>query len=131
MLKSEPSASEPTDMLLPAVIAQATDPLAVVAYLSKRRDALAEELGMTEHLLHAAWKLVPADPNILRAPYKSDVAATCRECGESTKWRTGTGFAKCQPACHRQGHRKMAIPQEVWDILEGKIDLSNESLDDD
>lgn len=136
---TEPSAVEPTDILLPMSQGLHTDPLAVVAFLSKRRDELANELAMIEASLKAAWLVVPVDKNILRAAYKSDIPATCRECGRPTRWRTGTGFAQCQPDCstRAQGHprrAKLAIPQEVWDILEGgtlRVGEAEESLDDD
>lgn len=138
-IPDNPSPSEaPTEILLPSNQGIATDPLSVVAFLSKRRDELVEELAMIKASLDAAWAVVPVDKSILRAAYKADIVATCRECGRPTKWRTGTGFAQCQPSCTaraegRAKRAKLAIPDSVWDILDGKVGMATdpESLDDD
>jgi len=143
----KPSPAEPSDVpLLPVEnIPVEVDPLAVVAFLSRERDMLVERLAMTEQLLKDAWKNVPVDNRILREAFKVDSPATCVECGQPTKWRTGSGRVRCHrrvagvlemicssvPGTRRP---KMGIPDEVWDILDGKVgaaDADLESLDDD
>lgn len=142
-----PSPAEPSDLpLLPVEnIPVEVDPLAVVAFLSREREMLIERLAMTEQLLKDAWKNVPVDNRILREASRADIAATCVECGQPTKWRTGTGKVRChkkingilEMVCSSipgTKKAKMGIPDAVWDILDGKVGVADgelESLDDD
>ena len=106
---------------LEAPIAHPTnDDLAEVRRLSHRIVELQRELHDIETQLAAAWKRVPTDETILRRPYKSDIAVTCTECGMKTKWRLGTGAAKCQPVCVEKIHtvrETKGISSNVWNIL--------------
>lgn len=96
---------------------------------------LESDLDDARRALRDAWKLVPFDPSVTRKPYKSDIQATCRECGGPTLWRDNKGHARHVGGCPTSKQvRKTThgIPQAVWDILDGLTGSENdEKLDDD
>ena len=110
--------------------------MTVVHNLSGVVARLEQELELARLQLRDAWALVPVDSSILKKPYKSDIAVTCRVCGKPTVWRTAKGLAEHQPECpaassHSFG-RKNNVSQEVWDMLRGLTgDDNDESLDDE
>jgi hypothetical protein len=59
---------------------------------------LEQELDLARLQLRDAWARVPFDSTILKKPYKSDIAVTCRACGKPTVWRTARGLAEHQPS---------------------------------
>lgn len=112
--------------------------LAEVVHLSGVVARLEQELELARVQLRDAWARVPADPRILRGPYRSDIAIPCSECSKPTRWRTGKGIAmhphgRCEMAGKGRRHT-LGIPQDVWDIIEGKglvPEVFDGSLDDD
>ena len=109
--------------------------LSEVHFLSGHVARLEQELDLARLQLRDAWARVPFDPTVLLKPYKSDIAATCRVCGKSTKWRTSRHLAECQPECRvATGHGgRASISDDVWALL-STIDQpasEDESLDDD
>lgn len=125
---TEPSRAESSE-LVPVLSQQ---DLVEVASLSSRVARLEQELELARLQLRDAWARVPCDERLVKPAYQSDIKATCKECGQLTKWRV-QGMALCQPACKVARERVKTthgIPQAVWDILEGVSEVE-ESLDDD
>ncbi len=92
---------------------------------------LQQELELAQLRLRDAWARVPFDANVLRKPWKSDIAVTCRACGKPTLWRTARGIAEHMPECPTVGLiPKGKISDDVWAILSG-LDNDDEKLDDD
>lgn len=94
---------------------------------------LRQELELAELRLRDAWALVPFDPAVLRKPWRSDIAISCRACGKPTTWRTARGLAEhpeCPDVARHRG--RAGVSDDVWAILSGlKSDKEEESLDDD
>lgn len=92
---------------------------------------LEQELDLARLQLRDAWARVPFDSSLLKKPWKSDIAVTCRACGKPTVWRTAKGIAEHQPECPTESVRRIpTISSDVWDILRG-LDTDDENLDDD
>ena len=105
--------------------------MAEVCALNAHIVALEREIEFTRLQLKQAWTRVPFDATIVRQPYKSDIAVTCRECGHQTKWRTGKGIAQCQPLCQEPRKvRASKVNDDLWNILNGAPAVE-ENLDDD
>ena len=97
----------------------------------------AQELELLNMQLRDAWARVPSDATLVKRPFRSDIRATCRNCGIQTFWRTGRGLAQCFPECKNEAREasrpssKQSLPQFVWDILTGDSDDPAGSLDDE
>lgn len=90
---------------------------------------LEQELDLARLQLRDAWARVPYDPEVLKKPWKSDIAVTCRACGKPTRWRTAKGIAEHFGACPSE-IRMPKVSSDVWAILLGE-GVVEESLDDD
>ena len=94
---------------------------------------LQQELELAQLQLRDAWARVPFDPTILKKPWKSDIAVSCRSCGKPTRWRTGRGIAEHMPECPTEVHiPRGRVSDNVWNMLAGFTESPmDESLDDD
>lgn len=105
--------------------------MAEVIQLSGRVARLEQDLELARLQLRDAWARVPYDPSVLKRPYQSDIAITCRACGKPTRWRTARGIAEHMPECPSTlAVRRESISADVFSILQG-LDTDDENLDDD
>jgi hypothetical protein len=110
--------------------------MAEVRMLNGAVARLEQELEETRARLRDAWTRVPVDPDLLKKPWKSDIAVTCRLCGKPTVWRTAKGHAQHVPECpsveYVAGRKKVVVSDAVWNLLQGLDGSENdENLDDD
>lgn len=96
--------------------------------LGEHLEFLREQVRQTEEAWLAAWKKVPADPNITKKPHQSDFPSRCRNCGRPTKWVHPKGYSahfikrddqlvmECPP--NKLGKTTEGIPDEVWALLD-------------
>lgn len=97
---------------------------------------LEQELDLSRIQLRDAWARVPVNPDALKKPWRSDIAVTCRLCGNKTTWRSAKGHAEHPDGeCPRVSHTpaRVGVSDNTWAMLMGSDDevAEGESLDDD
>lgn len=129
-MNDSPTNPSPSEENVVAVVPRPQD-MEEVIQLSGRVARLEQDLELARLQLRDAWARVPYDPSVLRKPYQSDIAVTCRACGKPTRWRTSKGIAEHMPECPTSPVvRRESISADVFSILQG-LDTDDENLDDD